>query len=363
MYLLVLSLLFSSFSLWAESNKEILNRLIKNEKHGKVIGTFDSPTSRNKFSAEYVIPETKLLPQDVLYFYIPEEYSSLYLARLGFSHRQKGDETIEWDTKPGLTSALVYSKSVPGDELRYWGGPSSGELGAKFAENSPYPEYDALYEWPKKGHRGLKNKNKVFDLIEANVIRIQNLGTDTVYFSKLNFEFIPSVPAKEEVYIFTPDSNFGDPTNMSGRFYGGGQRLEGTFPNALRLNSKYEYQGPKLPSHFSAETNELRIELPSQKRFSFIEIMCGDSRPDRVINRDGGFGSPGNAEVNVEMENSITGSKRMLMKNISIPPEGVIMISEINNQIRLQKGDRILITNKKNKSTLYIMAIRIGLDD
>lgn len=361
MKFIILTLLFST-SLFAQTNTDLLKKLVKNEGHGVVVKIFDTPTSKNKFTVVYVFPEIKLKPRDVLYFYVPEEYAKLNISRLGFSHRQKG-EFVERDLKPGLTSALVYSKSVPGDEYRYWGGPSSGELGAKFAENSPYPEYDGLYEWPKKGHRGLRNSKKIFKLISANVIRLQNLGTDDVYVSKLDFEFMPNIPAVEKVHIFTPGSHFGDPYTMSGRTYGGGQNHQGTFPNAISLNSKYEYDETNLPRDFTVSKNKLFIKVPKENNFSFIEIMCGDSRPDRAINRDGGYGSPGNAEVSVSIENLYSGIKRTLAKNISIPPEGVIMISEINNEIKLEEGDRLVVTNKVNKSTLYIMAIRMGLDD
>jgi hypothetical protein len=359
LYSLFITLLIS-ISSYSSTNLELLQRLVENESHGNVVGVYKNPSTINTLSAEYRIPEFKLKPKDVLYFYVPEKFSTMSLSWLGFSHRQNSQASDSWDEYPGLTSALVYTSSMPKDKLRYWGGPSSGALGAKFAENSIYPEYDALYEWPLKGHRGVKNKKKSFELISPNVIRIQNLGTDDVYFSKLDFKVTPSPNSTFEEYIFTKNSSFGAVDSMIGRFYGGGQRLRGLYPNAIILSKDLTSKQPKLPSHYMVSRNELRIKLNPNRKFSFIQIMCGDSHPDMIINRDGGYGTSGNARMNIYLSNSITGNKRLLGKNINIPPEGVIEVSEIFEDILTLPGDEIIITNGKLKSSLYIMATRLG---
>ncbi len=357
--LLILTTLISINS-YGLTNLELLNKLVKNEKYGKVIGVYKTPSFINSLSAKYNIPEVKLMPKDVVYFYVPEKFSDMSLSWLGFSHRQKQEPVGTWDENPGLTSALVYTSSMPKDNLRYWGGPSSGSLGAKFAEIGIYPEYDALYEWPLKGHRGVNNKKKSFKLISPNVIRIQNIGTDDVYFSELDFKVTPSPDDIYEDFIFTKNSHFGAVDSMIGRFYGGGQRHRGLYPNSIILSHQPNAKQPKLPSGFKVSKNELRIKLPTDTKFSFIQIMCGDSHPDMVINRDGGYGTSGNARMNIWISNSLTGKKRLLDKNINIPPEGVIVVSEILDRVKPELGDEIVIVNNKLKSPLYIMAIRLG---
>jgi hypothetical protein len=362
MKLFLLGLLISA-PLYAESNLEILERLARDEKYGKVVGVHTQPNYSTTISAEYVLPEFEIKPNEVHYFAVPKNLSINPLSQIGFSHRQKGIATSERDSRPGLTSALVYTSDIPGDELRYWAGPASGKLGAKFAEYRGSPEFDALYEWPLKGHYGVTSKTKTNELIRANVIRIQNTGVDNVYFSKLAFEVIPSKSDIEENLVFTPNSDFGEPSTMKGRNYGGGQKLQGIFPNALRLSSYDHKTQPELPTNFQINKNELTIDLPVGKKFSSIAIMCGDSHPDRVRNKDKGWGTPGDAQLSLRIVNKLSGEERILLKNKNVGPEGVITAAELIDAPSIQQGDQLVVSNRLKKSTLYIMAIKLGLNN
>lgn len=357
--LMTLFLLNSTF-VFSNTNRELLNNLVKNEKHGNIVKVYHLPTKINSLSLEYNIPEIILNPRDILYFYIPEKFKDMTLSWLGFSHRQDEENSTSRDLNPGLTSALVYSSSKPGDEFRHWGGPASGPLASKFAERGIYPEYDALYEWPLKGHRGFVNKKKSFELISPNVVRIQNVGTDLVHFSKLDLKINPSKYSIIKDSIFTKKSKFGAIETMKGRFYGGGQRLRGTFPNAIVLTAKSTPRQPKLPSNFRVLKNKLKIALIPNEKFSFIQIMCGDSYPDRIINRDGGYGTSGNARINISIKNRYSGKSRLLAKNINIPPEGIITSSALDEDTIVEAGDELIITNGVTKSPIYIMATRVG---
>lgn len=354
-------LLLISGTVWSETNSGLLQRLIQNEKHGKVIATFDKPSMKTSILAEFDFPEMELRPEDIVYFMVPDDLSKLPLSQIGFSHRQKG-YAPDWDRNPGLTSALLYSTDIPNDEFRYWAGHASGKMGAKYAEYRRSPEMDTLYEWPLIGHKGLVNNRKDKSLIRPNVLRIQNVGTDNVYLSRTMIEIIPRNAAEEKVFVFTPRSSFGDTETMTGREYGGGQRLQGIFPNALRVSSYDHRSQPDLPQGFTVNKNQLTIDLPQGKKFSNIAIMCGDTHPNRVRNQDNGWGSLGNASLTITIENEKTKESRILLKDKNVGPEGVITAAEINNSIRIKDGDKLVITNRWKSSTVYIMAIKMGIN-
>lgn len=339
-------------NLFAQVNRSIMEKLIELEEPQQVIKTLNSPTYTSKYTIKYKFKEITIEPEKIIFVAIPDKYTTLELTWLGFSHRQKGTNNNTWDNRPGLTTALVYSQAYPGDEFRYWAGPSSGQMGAKFGENSKWPEYDALYEWQRKGHKGLYSNQKSFNPVYANVIKIQNIGTDNVYLSSIDLKFIPPIPYLDKKWIFTKGSKFGNHRTLKGRKYGGGQNLRGIFPDSVVLSSKKKNQILKLPTSFSVEKNKLSINLKNQLKFSFMEIMCGDNHPDQTLNPSGTYGKPGNARINVFIVNSNNQKKRTLAKNINIPLEGVIFISEISEKVEIKKGDKIIIENQKNKSPL-----------
>jgi hypothetical protein len=349
----------SSMLLFAQTNQALLQKLVSEEAHGNIIQVFTQPNVETEISAEYDFTEMPLKPQDVVYFYVPERLAKSTLSQVGFSHRQRGSAP-ERDPYPGLTSALIYSTDVPGDELRYWGGHSSGKLGAKFAEYRPSGEFDALYEWPRLGHKGINNKSKSLQPIRPNVLRLQNVGVDTVWLSKAYVEVVP-LPAKNyQVEIFTPKSDFGDPVTMKSRWYGGGQVEMGTFPNALRLSSRDHSYQPKLPANMRIEKNKIFITLPVGEKFSSVDIMVGDTHPDRIRNKDNGWGSLGNAKLSVTIENARSNQERVLLSEKNVGPQGVISASDVTSAPVVADGDVLVIKNEKHSSTAYIMGLRIG---
>ena len=344
---------------WAQTNQALLQKLVNEESHGTVIQVFDKPSVETEISAEYDFTEMAMKPQDIVYFYIPERLAKSTLSQIGFSHRQKGQDPVR-DAYPGLTSALVYTQDVPGDELRYWAGPSSGKLGAKFAEYRPSGEFDALYEWPRLGHKGIVKKDKNYTPIHPNVLRLQNVGVDVVWLSKAYVEVVPLPAQTYQNVIFTPKSDFGDPLTMKNRWYGGGQVEMGTFPNALRLDSRGHANQPKLPDNIKIDKNKIFITLPVGEKFSSLDIMVGDTHPDRVQNKDHGWGSLGNAKLTISIENSRTAQERILLTEKNVGPQGVISASDVSPAPVIIDGDVLVIKNEKRSSTAYIMGLRIG---
>lgn len=349
----------SSAMSFGASNRDLLKKLVAEEKHGTIIDVLDVPQIETSVSVEYSFQERPLKPDEIIYFYIPERFAKSSLSQIGFSHRQKG-YAPELDGMPGLTSALVYSEDMPGEELRYWAGHSSGSLGAKFAEYRPSPEFDALYEWPRLGHRGIGKKDKSIKLIRPNVLRLQNVGSDVVWLSKAYVEVVPPVASKYQTEIFTPNSDFGDPVTMQKRWYGGGQVVGGTFPNALRLSSRDHRTQPMLPANMKVEKNRLLIALTAGEKFSSIDVMVGDTQPDGIRNKDGGIGSLGNAKLTISIENEKNGTKRLLLEEKNVGPQGVISAADIVPSPRIQDGDILVITNEWKRSTAYIMGLRLG---
>ena len=352
-------LAMSSISAFATSNRDLLKKLVAEESHGNIIQVMDQPQIETSVSVEYSFTEIALKPDDIIYFYIPERLAKSTLSQIGMSHRQKGSAPVR-DSNPGLTSALVYSEDMPGEELRFWAGHSSGKLGAKFAEYRPKPEFDALYEWPRLGHKGIGKKDKSIQPIRPNVLRLQNVGTDIVWLSKAYVEVIPSVAANYQTEIFTPKSDFGDAATMAKRWYGGGQSEMGTFPNALRLSSRDHGFQPPLPSNMKVIKNNLQIVLPVGEKFSSIDVMVGDTYPDRIQNKDGGMGSLGNAKLTITIENTKTGTKRILLEDKNVGPQGVISASDIVKAPAIIDGDILVISNEWKASTAYIMGLKIG---
>jgi hypothetical protein len=362
-FLLTILLFISAWAI-AETNLEILARLVKDESYGKVIQVFEKPTHETTISAGYKFDEMKIRPNEILYFLVPERLSGSAVSQVGFGHRQDGRKLVdgERDSNPAITSALVYDKTKVNDELRYWAGHSSGKFGGKFAEYRKRSEFDALYEWPIFGSKGVVSRDKTKELVYANAIRIQNTGTDDLYFNQLYLEVMPTVGEEYQEIIFTPKSDFGDVATMRGRYYGGGQVLKGTFPNALRIDSKGHRHYPTLPANMMVDKNKIYIELTVGKKLSSVEVMCGDTYPDMVPNKDKGWGTLGNAKLSIYLENMISSEKRMLLEEKNVGPQGVISASEVDSQKVIAPGDRLVIENKRGKSTAHIMGIRIGIN-
>ncbi len=353
--------MLATHSLWAEDNKAILDRLVKQEKYGKIIQVMDTPQEKTSTNLIYKFKEIEMKPNDVMYFYVPDTYTLRPVSQVSMGIRQNEWPT-ERDSEPALLAVMIHDSNYLQDEMRYWAGHSSGSFGAKFAEQRRSAEIDSLYEWPIQGHKGTVKRIKSLDPVHANAIRIQNFGVDELLVSQISLEVIPQKALTYAETIFSPRSSFGDPESMKGRTYGGGQKYQGKFPGALKLDSKNQKNQPVLPPNMTLDDNELIIDPQTQSKLKIVDLMLGDTHPDGVTNKDGGTGSLGNAKISIEVRNIVTKESRILVDEKNVGPQGVISGGDAISAAPLDPNERIIIRNKRGRSTAYIMAIRLGFE-
>ncbi len=346
------------------NNTELLDMLVKNET-SKVIKVLDTPSKENLANLEFNFPEMTLNPREAIYFQIPEKYSKLNVSGITIGHWQDEPASTR-DSNPGLTAVAIYTKDLPhAMAWRYWGGHASGRQGAKFAEQRRGPEIDTLYEWPRIGHRSVEDDSKSDVLIKANVIRVRNVGTDSILISHLSLKVIYNNNLTYQDYIFSTGSDFGDPDTFAGRFYNGGQIKRGTFPNALVLRSGGSYPGTKsFPAGWLYNGHSVVIPM-NDLTLATIEVMAGDTHPDGVRNKDGGWGSLGSAKISVGIADNSSPDYdtevEWLKKNENIGPQGVIPASV--ESLKKLTNKYLIIKNSRGSSPLYIMGIRIGVSN
>jgi hypothetical protein len=369
-FVLYFSAILFNFSIFAQSStvelsltdKLIANHKLLNKKKLTVIdkNSDSNRINKNKFSVRYNFrnPYLKLNPGESVLIILDDHYSQFYLDGITISHRQNEPKQT-WDDAPAYTATHVYSEDMLGDEWRYWGGPGSSAQGGKFVDQG-YFEKDNLYEWPKKGHRSVVNNSSSKKLVKIKAIKIVNTGVDDAEVDFVSIRFIPIRPKKEVIQIFSPNSNFGDILTQEGRYYGGGQKYLGKFPNALELNGGN--QAEILPEGWEVSFDRLTIDVAEDGlKLNQVDVMCGDTHPDEQRNEDGGWGSKGNASLSIGVYRKLNNQVTWLEQNINIPPEGVVSASELLDSEVLKRGDKIVLEHSGG-SKLYIMAIRMGFD-
>lgn len=280
-------------------------------------------------------------------------------------HRQdptteKGmDPQSGWDALPGLTSVQIHAKNFAGDKTwRYWRGMASGDKGAKFAEVRTSPEIENLYEWQTYGSGGVDTGDVSNEGILPDGARIVSMGKDSVKVSELTIKVLPPSPAIKVEKIFTAGSAFSDTVGEHPQL-GGGQNAQGKFPGAVVLGS-YGKDQPALPDGWKIINGDtLSIPLPKGKILTSVEVLGGDSHPDGIKNKDGGWGTPGWAKGYVGIQNK--NGTDWFVENENIPPEGVLVGTPRACSDATQDGDHILIRGVSD--TYYVMAVRIGLKD
>src|SRR6185436_14379999 len=86
---------------------------------------------------------------------------------------------------------------------------------------------------------------------------------------------------------------FGDWLTGAGRRYGGGQAFQGKFPGAVVLGGGAAGAPAALPPGFALRGGALEVELPAGRIITGVDVAAGDSHPDGIRNKDGGWGTPG----------------------------------------------------------------------
>jgi hypothetical protein len=327
------------------------------------------PVSQTSISAEFDFgPGGRMMkPGEELRLEIPEHLRTRTVRSVMLSHRQDPsfdtglNPTTGRDAKPGLTA--VNLRSIDDGTWRDWNCPwgSSGPKGAKFAEQrgSSNPEFENMYDWNSLGH---KNADTNGDLttkpLRTDEARVLSVGTDPVFVHKVIVNVLGEKPSEIRDVVFSSGTAFGDWEIGAGRKYGGGQSFEGTFPGALELGVSGGGAGAaKLPAGWRVRGSDLEIDLPVGKIITAVDVAGGDSHPDKVRNKDGGWGTPGWARISMAIAHA-DGKVERFVNGQGVPPEGVITGAPVQPNQVSQPGDKLVINGTND--TLYVMGVRIG---
>jgi hypothetical protein len=352
----------------AERQKQELKRLAALDPGTRALRFFASPTRVGCSSVTYKFREVRAAPGDAVYFDMPEKLRDRAVAFVDIGHRQDPNEPNnarlgpeDWDSKPGLTSFQAYSSSYEGaDAWRYWAGPASGKRGAKFAEIRGHsnPEMDALYEWRHYGHRGLGSGSNERGPLKAQAVRLVSTGADDVLLSELTVKVQPPPAERYLAATFSKGTELGDPETAHGRHYGGGQGMMGRYPGALVLGLHSRHGPDFLPEGWRYENGDLHVPLPKGARLTTVDVACGDSHPDGVRNKDGGWGSLGGSKLTIKVTHA-DGTSDTLMNRENVPPLGVLSGDPCSCDEPARAGDEVVFHADSDLS--YLMGLRIGL--
>lgn len=142
--------------------------------------------------------------------------------------------------------------------------------------------------------------------------------------------------------IFTPGTKFGDWDTGLGQKLGGGQAQPGTFPEPLGWDRRPAGTEVELsPSLGGPTQGRLEVELEPGEVMTGVDIAVGDAHPDKLTNKDGGWGTPGWARLSMGIKRS--GVVQWFMKEQGVPPEGVLSGGPVAVNEVVKKGDTLVV--------------------
>lgn len=310
----------------------------------------------------------RLNPGDEIRLELPEHIRTSGIRSVMLSHRQDAsfdtghNATTGRDDRPGLTS--LNFRSIKDGTWRDWIAPwgASGPKGAKFAEQRPAsnPEFENMFDWNSRGHKNADtDRDTTTELLLSDEARILSVGTDPVFVHKVIVNVMGEKPQQLVEGIFSEGTAFGDWQTASGRKYGGGQSFQGKFPNAIELGRSGGGAGAaRLPAGWRVNGNSLEIPLEPHKVITTVDVAAGDSHPDGIRNKDGGWGTPGWARISMSLRHA-NGTEERFVDNQGVPPEGIISGAPVAVNQVTKPGDSLVISGTND--TLYVMGVRIGL--
>jgi hypothetical protein len=201
---------------------------------------------------------------------------------------------------------------------------------------------------------------------------------DPVFLHQLDVTFQPPAASQVTEMMFTPGAKFaGWGSAPCFEKYGGGQETDGTFVGSLELrpDGKGGAGAAKLPEGAKMRPDgSLEIDLSKYagKVLAGVEVMAGDSKPDRITNRDGGKGTSGWSVMDMKLENGAAVDQ--LVHEANIPPNGIITgAPSVANQV-ITPGMKLVISAKSlgepateldpmKYSVCYVPGLRLGFAD
>lgn len=176
-------------------------------------------------------------------------------------------------------------------------------------------------------------------------------------------------PEKEGVsyqeQIFTPGTSFVDfDKQQKEPNYGGGPSFRGKYPNAIILGGWEINQENNLidddsnKPFYLDKQGRMHIKLQPGKRFVNLELAVGDTHPDGVANKDGHIGTLGWAKIYVGLMMVDQEGTKQFMRNVNVPPAGVLAGGPEKTDKVIQDGDEVIIESQSDTS--YLMGYRIA---
>jgi hypothetical protein len=355
----------------ADAELDILTRMMK-AKGENVVDVIGGPssTTANAMTFDFGPGGRLLQPGDLLMLGVPAEWRKRTVGTVVLVHRQ--DEAMDRgldaatgrDASPGLTAVNIHS--ADDGTWRKWNCPwgGNGKWGAKFAERRPEhdPEFESMFEWNIHGHHDAdKERSTLKHAVHANGVRLACVGDDPVIVHKLIIDFIGERPTSTMEKVFTPGTNLGDWETGEGRTFGGGQQFRGTYPDALQLGTPTGGAGAAgLPDGWKLHNGMLEVELPPGKVITGVDLACGDTKPDGLRNKDGGWGTSGKSRLSMGVQDAL-GNVAWFVDRIGVPPQGVLSGAPTSKDYVTRPGDKLVIRSEVDP--INVMATRVGLKD
>jgi len=355
---------------------EVIKKLSQVES-GKTVDLISKPTRITSTTVEFRLSgsEGRLLkPGEQIYMEIPPQFRGRKLASALFAHRQQQSDKSsvkegKWDNTPGTTALHFHSTTQGSEGFRYWNAPwgSSGGEGAKYAElrSGGDPEVEREFEFFKQGTTGVKGGGHSKAPLEIDALRLRSNGTDPTRVHLVQVTFMPDKPDHTNELIFSPGTNLGDPYTAAGRSYGK-DTSKGTYPGALPLGgwgggsdatikAKLDSKGWKM------DGSQLSIPLEAGKKFTGVEVSCGDTHPDGKSNSDGEMGTQGYSRISMGIQRAGTNSVDWFTQGEGVPPQGVIFGGPNQENFVAKPGDKLIIS--ASSDTTYVMGVRTWHND
>lgn len=342
---------------------------------GNTVDLLSKPTSTTSTTVVYRMgggEGRQLKTGDQIYLEIPPQFRGRPVYMAVFAHRQTQSDktsvpedkgTKKWDNTPGSTALHFHSTAEGSDGgWRYWNAPwgASGKQGGKYAElrSGGDPENETEFEFMKNGTSGVSGGSRSTKPLEIDALRLRSVGTDPTRVHSVLVTFMPPKPDSTQEMIFSPGTNMGDPYTAAGRSYGK-DKGKGTYPGSLQLGWGGGGEGvAKLADKpgWSFQNGQLQIELTPGKKFTGVEVACGDTHPDGKSNSDGETGTQGWSRLSMGIQRKGSPSVDWFTQGQGVPPQGVIFGGPNQENYVAQPGDKLII--KADADTTYVMGVR-----
>jgi hypothetical protein len=305
----------------------------------KIVESRETPTSNGCYALDYQGFSTTLNPGEGIEFGVPKELQKKSLTFVVLGHAQMTPYG-SWDDKPGLTS--LQFRSADDHRWKYWGGPSSGEAGAKFAEyRSGGLELEGLYEWGHYGHLDLETKVADTSPFHIDRIRAVSTGTDQVVVGEVGVLFWPAAAKSTRSFVFSPGTSFGDYSSSEGSSYS----LD--YSTAWKIgygsDSKTDSSGAKL------ENGKILIPLAAGEKLGSVEVACGDAPQTGS--------EPGGGALTIRVIHA-DGSSDVWKNAENVPPQGILKSATPICGFAAKTGDAVEVSGSGD--TVWVMGARLG---